>query len=598
MVAWLQTAFSHPAALLALLVKLAGVSLWASLLSRRVPDRLTAWLHSWLAVQIVQTIVIMGLSAVVMLSRTALWAFLLVVLTSGVMAYIVRGVRFRMPSRRVLLVSAAIALPLILWAIRSMVLPDFSVDAQSYGSVRIALWMNYRTVFVHMPTIAINIFADEWNGELNGLLYGFAAGDIQGVMMGNVEILLVAALASIWTARRFGAGQVGSMFVGLLVATAPAFVGLAAVTKGDLLSCVGVIMAIGMLVRPTPRAVWLACVWFALAGGAKISVTLGAAIVMAVSIVMLVRQYGAKQAFKGAGPAAILSAILLARFIANQFVYGHPFIRVDAESANPSLVTLAENIAVIGERFIGFYPIHWEMGQSFSTSLATGFGVAGWLALIGVISGQYRPARQTLILVALSIVSIGVTAYLIPARVWGFRYFLPFVSVLFIAWLVAFMQVVSSLRARWRMPALGAVALLAYANFLACFVPGDLTSPGTFESSMDQAVGKRPIQVAMQEWPVWTDQVHPDDLGLDSTPKSVAILNELGATILMFAGSHAQNRIYLAKDAAGLLGLAREHHPDYVVYGKWPGGVSALFDVPGYRWIINAQNYMIAKRID
>lgn len=594
---WLQTAFSHPAALLALLVKLAGVSLWTAVVSRRVPDRLTAWLHSWLAVQIAQTTIIMGLSAAVMLSRTALWAFLLIVLTSGIAAYMARGVRFRMPSRRVLIVSAAIALPLILWAIRSMVLPDFSADAQAYGTVRIALWMNYRTVFVHMPTVGVNIFADEWNGELNGLLYGFAAGTIQGVMMGNVEVLLVAALASIWAARRFGAGQTGSMLIGLLVATSPAFIGLAAVTKGDLLSCVGVVMAMGMLDRPTIRSVWIACIWLALATGAKISVSLGAVIVMVFSLIPFWRQAASREMLRGFAAAAGISAIFLARFVANQFIYGDAFMRVDAETAEPTFQNLVMNLSVIGERFVGFFPIRWESMQSFSTSLEAGLGIAGWLAVIGVASGWYRPHGQHARIALLSALSIAVTAFLIPARMWGFRYFLPFVSVLAIFWLVAFMHAVSMLRPRTRNIALVAVVLASYADFYACFGPGDISSPQDFETMMNRAVGRSPIEVAMQARPQWIAEVNPTQFGLDSgAPKKVAIMNELGASVLIFVGSGAQNRLYFASDEAGLVQTARDHNADLIVIGKMPRSQAKTFDAPGYRWVVDGPDYLIAAR--
>jgi hypothetical protein len=591
---WLQASFSHPAALIALIIKLTAVTMWAAVFRKRLPDSLTVWLHSWLAIQIFSIVVIMGASLASALTGAAMWVLLLFVLASSIVAYLVRGARFETPPLRVLLVAAVIGLPLALWAVRSMVLADYTLDSQTYGTVRIALWMNYRSVFVHMPTVMVNIFADEWNGELNGLVYALVASSIQGAMMGNVEILIVATLASVWLARRFGAGQIGSMLIGLLVATSPAFVGLASVTKGDLLSCAGVIMAIGMLERPTIRAVCVACIWFALAAGAKISVSVGAVLVMAVSLAPFWHNLRSRQILKYLGVTVVLSAILLARFIANLIIFRNGFLRVDAEAAEPGLKTLIRNLSVIGERFIGFFPIDWQHNISYSDTLSAGLGAAGWLAVLGVYLARGRRRPEHGHLVVLSAISIIATAYLIPPRIWGFRYFLPFVGVILIFCLVMLLHAVSALRKPGRYAALLGIVLVSYADFAMCFTPGPLK----FALMMNEAVGKSAMDVALIRWPFWADEINPAQLGLDSgRPKRIAILNDMGAPVLIFVGSSAQNRVYLTTDETSLSQTALAHDADLAVISKAYRNRGKSFDIPGYRWVVNGPTFAIAARI-
>lgn len=595
MVAWLQAAFSHPAALFAMVIKLSAITIFAAFLHKRLEDSLTAWLHSWLAIQTVQIVAIMGLSLASALSGDAMWGFLLLVFIFSIGACLVYGARLNAPRSQVILVCAAIALPLVLWAVRSMVLADYTMDSQTYGTVRIALWMNYKSVFVHMPTVMVNIFADEWNGEINALLYALVAGSIQGAMMGNAEVLIVVTLAAIWLARRFGASQFGSMMIGLVVATSPAFIGLASVTKGDLLSCVGVMMAIGMLERPTIRAVSVACVWFALAVGSKISVSVGAALIMLISLAPYSHCLRSRQVRQYFVVALSMSAILLARFVANLIIFHNGFLRVDAEAAEPGLKTLIKNFSIIGERFIGFFPIDWSNNISYSDTLSAGLGAAGWMALLGVafaFSGHKREHRH---LVLLSATSIAITAFLIPARIWGFRYFLPFVSVIAIYWLVMLVHAISALSKPVRRAALLGMVLVAYADFAMCFTPGPLR----FSLMMNQAVGKSAMDVALIRWPFWEDEIGPVSAEFDSGyPKKIAILNDLGTPILLFAGSSAQNRIYLVKSLKGLSEASSAHAVDFAVVSKNLVDKTRPFSMPGYRWIVDGPTFVIAQRIE
>lgn len=587
---------AHPAAILALVAKVAGVTLWSAIVARRVPDRLTSWLHAWLGVQAAQIAVILALSAVSMLSRTAVWAALLTLLISGAGAYLAAGHRFRLPGARAVALALMLAVPLALWVARSTIIPDFTPDGQAYGSVRIGMWMNYRSVLVHMPTIMVNIFADEWNGELNGLLYAFATGNIQGAVMGNAEILIVATLAAVWTARRFGAGATGSALVGLLMATSPALVGLAAVTKGDLLACVGVLMAVGMLERPNAKAICLATVWFALAAGSKISVGLGAVIVLGFVFVPRIKLFIDKRAVGMLAASAAFSVLFVSRFATNAFIYHHPFMRVDAEAAEPGIDTLIGNMSVIGDRFVGFFPVS-PNGLMFSTSLAAGLGVCGWLAAAGAATGRLKLPGMHATLAMLCAASVAVTAFLIPPRIWGFRYFLPFVGVLAIMGLVALTQAVDKLQALPRGAAILLVIAAAAFDFWMCFTPGDISSPHDFKTAMHYSVSTSPVMRPMLNFPQLLEESKPDALGLDSGErKKVAILNEIGAPILIFEGSWAQNRLYLAKDNDGLVSTAREHDVDYIVLARAIPGKREQFPVPGYRWISSGQNYDIAAR--
>ncbi|CAG4900924.1 hypothetical protein [Paraburkholderia saeva] len=586
--------FSNPTALIALIVKLAAVTMLSTVASRRIPDRLSVWLHTWLAVQIAQTVLIMILSLFGALSKHAIWSYLLSLFGLGVVGDFTRRIRFKWPAPSTVLIAVVLAIPLILWAIRCMLLFDFSLDAQTYGSVRIGLWMNYRSVFVHMPTLMVNIFASEWNGELNALVYALSTNTLQGALMGNAEILVVATLASMWASRQFGAGQFGSAMAGLLMATSPAFLGLAAVTKGDLLSCVGVIMAIGMIQRRTVLSLSVAAVWFALAAGAKISVLPGAAIVM---VVMVTWKLRTRRAAAFMALSLVPAAILLARYIANFFMFGHPFARVSTEAPDPGINTLLMNISIIGERSVGFFFFPPNSGVLLSSSLTAGLGVAGWLSVVGLLSGRLTLTGRQMAVVLLSIVSIIAAAYVIPARVWGFRYFLPFVSILAIVGLVALADALLCLPLPARVLACLVVASAAAFDFYMCFTPGDLNAPDRFEYALDRAITYEPLDRMMQNFPGIAAEVAPLKLDLDSkTPKTIGIFNEINRPIVIFEGASAQNRLYLADSYRGLADVAERRHPDLLVIAKRYPTDRCPFEIPGYRWIAEGATYDIAIR--
>lgn len=599
MTAWISYIASHPAAMLALATKLIGITLWSAVVARRVPDRLTSWLHAWLGIQAVQIALIFMLSAFGALSRTTAWLSLLALFGSGAVAYLFAGRKFELPTRRGMALALLVAIPLVLWVLRCVILPDFSTDAQAYGTVRIAMWMNYRSVFVHMPSEMINIFANEWNGELNALLYAFATGNIQGAMMGNAEILVLATIASIWAARRFGAGITGSALVGLLMATSPAFVGLAAVTKGDLLACVGVLMAIGLLERMTVKAFCLAAIWFALATGSKISVIVGAAIILCFIFATHASDFFNRRSITMLVAAGAISVLFVARFVANAAIYGHPFMRVGAEAAEPGIRTLIGNMALMGNGFVGFFPVSPANGLMFSTSLAAGLGACGWFAAAGAASGRLRLPGTHATLALLCCASLVVTGFLIPAHVWSFRYFLPFIAVLAVMGLVAFTHAGERLRQPARGAAVAVVIAAAVFDFWMCFIPGDISSPDHFAYAMDASIARSPLERAMIQFPFLVDEVNPTALGLDSgKPKTLAVLNEVSSMILVLQGSGGQNRLYLADTEAGLVQTANAHQTDYIVMAKNPYAPKRHqpFDIPGYRWISTGKYYDIAER--
>lgn len=574
-------------------MKLVGVTLWSALVSRCFPGRLTSWLHAWLGVQFAQISVLLLLSSFHALSRTAIWIWLFVLVVSGGIAWTISGRKIRRPTGAEIAMFVLVAIPFTVWIFRCMVLPDFSPDGQAYGTARIALWMNYRSVFIHMPTIMVNIFADEWNGELNGLMYAFSAGNLQGEMMGNAEILIVAMLSSMWAARRFGASVVGAILVGLLMATTPAFVGLGAVTKGDLMSCVGVVMAVGTLAeRMTIRAVLVALVWLAVAGGAKISVLPGAAIFGLYAIARVWRQIGLSVILP-VSLAVGAATVFMSRFIANAFVYHHPFMRVNGEGMDASITTLAKNVALIGERFVGFFPVFPD-GHMYATSLAGGFGLAGCVVVIGVIAGWYRPAERHVILGALSLASVLISALLIPSYLWSFRYFLPFVSVIAIMILTAVVDL--GLRMPFAPVFMVAFVAIAYFDFGSTFVPGDISTPGGLERTLNEIAGRPFVQMEMTLFNGMIPEIIP--ASFDAPPrKTIVIFNQLAARISLFAGSTAQNRIYLSDSTDGFVEEVRKHKPDMAVLAGLPQNLPKQFPVKGYKWVSGGQLYNIAVRI-
>jgi hypothetical protein len=493
-------------------------------------------------------------------------------------------------------------------AVRASIFSDFSWDAQTFGLVRTALWMNYHSILVHMPTVAFTIFVDEWNSELVALTYGLVSGNLQGLMFGNVEILLVCYVAFVWLASRLGAPPAWAAMVGLVAVTAPVCLGLAGAIKGDLLACGALAMTAGWLTAlyASPNramAVAMLPTCAALAFGAKV-ITLPLLLIIGVAAIVLVIRYWQGSRFVvPIALGAMGAAVFLARFELNAIVYGNPLRRIDAESPVIGWSTFVGNIEPITHQMLWF-GVHAQGTPQFTYILAGGLGLAGFFALL-VLAVQWSagiaPTRERLLILAGAFAAALVMAWLIPWADWTFRFYAPTV----LTGVTAILSFPLDRLAKWlRAFVVGFGLLTVLMNAWWMTQPGEANGNRSLEDAIKATLHGTPLDRALlaQQWITDNFRKGLPDFDRDAPLTFAVFQDHSTAPISPLVGSRAQNRLFLAADIEGLAQLTQSLHPDFVVIMKrsqhnfMNEKTRALFASLGYTWLSDRDLAAIAER--
>jgi hypothetical protein len=577
--------------------KLAAVIVWASALKPKAGNTPASIVAAWMLTFVAQVAVLLIASAFHQVDRVVVWVFLVAWLLGGIVAC--RGV-ISLP--RVHAVWAPIAVLVIFLAWRTLAFSDLTWDAQTYGIPRIALWMNFRSVFVHMPTLQQNLFTSEWNGELDALTYGLISGRVDQLAFFNVEAICVLAVSTYWLAQLLGARRSVSAAIAALVCAMPATMGLAITVKGDLLACAAVVTSFAWIESArrsgSSFALAFALLSLALAAGAKISTIPGAMIVFVLVIWSMRDRLLAFAWSRTAALTSIGCAVLVSRYLTNVITHGSPFARVEGEEAHLSPLTLMANMEVVGTRWFNFWPT--VDGQVTSYALSGGLGLLGAFVLAGIITRGARRERVAS-LVFVSLLGALVAMSLILPSPWALRYFLPFLIPPFV-WALAGLG--HGPRAV-RFALTAAVLVGGCANFAAAFVAGELNPHGDMWDYAATISSKPPLTRVLVGYEPYAVVAGVDRLRLEAGSTNIAMFNQVNCLMTQFIGSRAQNKLWLARSLPGLATIVRERHPDVVVIGR-PFRYSMdqkseyfppeILDAvaPGYRWIENNETYVIA----
>lgn len=591
-------------------------------------DRFSSLIAGWLMVQALQAGLVLGLSAVGLLYQPY---FLTLTLIFAALVYW----RTRMlslpretvnPSWRNHPALIAIGAVLVLMWLRSLFLYDFTWDAQTYGLPRLAIWLNSGSVFVHMPTLQLNLFVNEWNAELNALAFALASGGYLGFAFGNLEVLLWLFVSIAWVARLLGASAYWAIILSAVLGSAPAMIGLASTIKGDLLAITAFVISVGWLIRAmrdkSVLAVVLCLLSATLAVGAKISVALPAIAVLSVAAGML----GTRGIREISRLTALTKSVLFlslmvfsSRLWTNWAVYGNPLKRIDVEEAHFSFGNMFANLNLAGIRLFGI--LDEVQGKGAMWALAGSMGGAAWfitaaslLALLRAwgnsrgsrcIShskvGQSEPviATRWVILIAGAILfGTLVPMTLSPAYLWTFRYFAPGIFLLLIG---AGVFALRASQTAWQHRAFTALAALAVLiNVGISIRPGEVLPTPNLVALADEIKRadtplrrmalfvKGPYQIAGVE-----------ALGLDSTtPLKILAFKDLETSFVPFLGSRAQNTILTVANGNDLLSAAAKPGWDVVaILQKMelrnPNWKSAL-EQQGYWVLVDNAQYVIA----
>ena len=548
------TVFPIAGSVLALAIKLLGVTA----LSRRLRSE-GSWLAAWLVVQAAMTGTFLLLSPFNAITPAVTWALLIA--AAAISVFSLRSIPLPAISPAGCVV-AAIVLALM---IRANFNNDPTADGQTYGLVRIAWWMNRGSLLPFMPTENFNMFTNEWNGELNGLLYGLAAGNVQGFGFGNIEILIVTYLALQFLIRQLGGQSVLAPAFALVLAGSPALIALATTTKGDLLACTAIVMGAGFALayrgKPAEHIyLTLTLASLGLAVGAKITSIFAALAVLSLLIKPVRSDW--RGALGYAVPGVVAACMFTARYFINIVQYGGPLSRAGGETMHPSLTTLLSNISLTARQFVQRFVAEPQQLDS----LCAGLCISGILILLISPFGFRTIGSRKQLFIAGAVAWL-VTITLVGSYPFSFRYFLP-------AILLAVVPVLASAslsRPFRRFPmAVIAACLIAVAGNSWAFVPPNsivLTGGRSFYNALLYA---SPLTRSTLPWPYFIHDAHIKDLDLDhpDAPKTIAIFAPLASVMFVFSGSWAQNRIIMSDTMAGFETLIKDARPDFAVIVK------------------------------
>ncbi|MGF9693073.1 hypothetical protein AAIH46_09660 [Rhizobium sp. 0TCS1.26] len=568
------------AVLCALSLKFYAIGGFALVVDRYIRDPLASWLSAWIAVQVATILAMLTVSTSSGLTTTFAWTWLIGIAGASTVTRSLGGYgtpkvpRIDAPSLVFLALLAVMAL-------RSFLMFDYTLDGFAYGYPRMAIWMNYGNMLVQMNTAQINIFSNEWNGELNGLIYGLSSGNIQGFGFGNVEVMALLFLSAKWFSTLLCKNVLQCSSIALIIFSSPAVLGLASTTKGDLLAVVGIILAAGFTLKAVRAkepyffiAMAVSCA--GLAVGSKLASAPISIFALAALILTLAKPLRLRPTIGALCVGIAFAAVFCSRFFLNLFAYGNALARADGESPEFGIYTFVGNLGLVVRRL-------WSGAETppFDVwALSAGFGTA--TLFIAVIIGlnwrdiQKRTAPANLVILVLSLAALTTCAALIPYRPWSFRYLLPAVVIIAIA--LATLSTKRSARLAASLSILGALI-----NFGSAARPGEIIPPVAaikLERHFTSFANAKSIERAMMFHPGTYLTYHVNELCLDKPQGiSIATLNSINTFYFPFLGSHAQNRLLLTADLDELVATAAQAKPDLVSVTRGAAEVEANADL-------------------
>jgi hypothetical protein len=574
------------------------VYLVARLIKHTSNDAVGSLLGAWLLAHAVIVAALLAASLGRFLSTAFAWSVLI-----ALAAFSFAAVRFRKPEPLgdtiTLSVGSVLAgIALAAMAVRSTVFQDFSWDAQTYGLVREAVWMNYGSILVHMPTRQANIFSNEWNGELVALVYGLASGGIQGLMFAGVEVLALTFVATFWCLTKLGASRSWASLCGAAISLTPAGLGLASVIKGDLLAVACAIMAAGYAVSLLETRNRLAPAMFpaamACSVGSKVTAVTLALALTCLWIAPFVR------AVRRCPPALVVGCIVagafLSRFAINWVVYKNPLHRVETETVTAGIMTLAKSLLFVADQLFSFsVRVGAEPQAGLLLAGSMGFTVALAVAcLVYQWKSSIAPSREGIQLLRSAAVGLVIACFLISAPPWAFRYFMPSVLLVTIV-LMAAPRVSRTL--------IGLAVVAVAANLSYPLWRGEINAVRTFREAIRVLPYMSFRDRALANFGPLRAEFALDKFDFDrSEPLSFAVFQEINTALSPFIGSRAQNRLFMTDSAAALVAATRQRCPDFVVITE-PRRVANLRDARqaiaeiGYRWVHESAMVVIAQKL-
>ena len=337
---------------------------------------------------------------------------------------------------------------------------DSTWDAHTYQVARIELFVQKESLFVNMKSDSINIFSNEWNGELNAIFYAILCGTNQGMFLANAENFIYSLLVVYWFCIKIGITESITRLTMILYCSMPQVIFLAMVVKGDFVAIpfflAAVIWLKDYIETRSIYALFFLIAGGSLAAGSKISMVPFAGLCFVSVAVFIVIENKGKlihilQYLTGIWKM-LLTGIICAfvgcsRYFLNFLFYGEFFKRVDLENEKIGISWqyITTSMTEMVKTLICFDNMITHEGNVDAINLD--MGVAGcvfalfflptvmiWVFKCKNIYGK-RNSKQIYMWfpIAGSLLFFMSSTIWLP---WSFRYYMPWVLTLFFYWVL------------------------------------------------------------------------------------------------------------------------------------------------------------------
>lgn len=342
---------------------------------------------------------------------------------------------------------------------------DSTWDAHTYQVPRIELFVQKESLFVNMKSEAINIFSNEWNGELNAVFYAILCGTNQGMFLANAENFVYSLLVVYWFCREIGINKVNTVLAMIGYCSMPVVIFLSMVVKGDFVTIpfflATVIWLKDYIESRSTYALFFLIAGGALAAGSKISMVpfLGLCFISVVVRLIIeskgklikIFQYIAS-IWKILLLSAVCAGVSCARYFLNGFFYGEIFKRVESDNEKVTLSWQYFKTSMVEmlETLIDSDNIFTQEGSVWA--LSGDMGMVGSVfvflflptMIVWIFKNWKNPDKKNRRLFYVWFPIIGSMLFLMASTIWwswSFRYYIPWMLVFFFYWLFMLQEV-------------------------------------------------------------------------------------------------------------------------------------------------------------
>lgn len=344
-----------------------------------------------------------------------------------------------------IIATAIICCVFVALVLHNVIYYDTTDDALTQGMTKLAFMQQHQSMFVKYSTVTINIFSNEWIGELNGLFYLLITGKDNLVLLGNVEIYLFIIVVLYGVIKIFNyKGRENIILVGYF-GTTPVILGLAMTLKTDLIALIMVVLMVATLLSYyRDESDFLLCTSIAIIGitaASKITV-LPVAGLFAIGLIIYFFKRAKRKPIGSVVVGIGVALIFCTRYIANLIQYGNPVQRALNEKVTGSFGNLIENAKGIVR---SFGQTEWMIKTSKPWSagnwtVTKGIGYGGEVILVlilflvvGAIIYRKKKTKKQRVMAGYFIIPyVGAFAFVLFGTVWydwSFRYYYPYIML-------------------------------------------------------------------------------------------------------------------------------------------------------------------------